>query len=308
MRANTLSGKYSAASHSSACGRSSLATKSRTVSRSASCSAVKCICRVPPWAAPDVNSVTASAEPGWQPTMVAMPPRRSALLWLLSGAGLTLSACSTAATSSPTPAPTTSPAASSTPTPLPPDHLTVTVLAAGVGTFALAAIPVADLRNNAAFNGAAAVVAHFVTHRSGRNLGSLDSVPVNLGPGETLDVTADCTDACNGATSVSVTVTIGSWPISIGAVFTTVPAAYSCHPCRAGHGYGDVRGPLAPPPGIASGRAGVGFAACRNRAGAIIGGGSEELVWPGGTSFTVDIPVVVSVAASACALGGSASW
>jgi hypothetical protein len=240
--------------------------------------------------------------------MVTMLPRRSALLWLLSGAALTLSACSSAATSSPTPRPTPSPAPSSSPTPLPPDRLTVTVLGAGVGTFALAAIPVAELRNNAAFHGAASVVAHFATHRSGRNLGSLASVPVNLGPGESLHVTADCTDACNGATSVSVTVTVGSWPIAVGAVFSTVPAAYSCHPCRAGHGYGDVRGTLSASSVITSGRAVVGFAACRNRAGAIIGGGSEELVWPGGTSFTVDIPVVVSAPPSACALGASAGW
>jgi hypothetical protein len=256
----------------------------------------------------DVNSVTALAEPGREPTMVVMLPRRSALLWLLSGVALTLSACSGATTSTPTPVPTSSPAPSSTPTPLPPDRLTVTVLAAGVGTFALAAIPVADLRNNAAFHGAASVVAHFVTHRSGRNLGSLDSVPVNLGPGETVAVTADCTDACNGATSVSVTLTVGSWPVSIGAVFATVPAAYSCHPCRAGHGYGDVKGTLVASSAIGSGRAVVGFAACRNRAGAIIGGGSEELVWPGGTSFAVDIPVVVSTPPSACSLAASAGW
>ena len=234
--------------------------------------------------------------------------RRSSLLCLLSSGALMLSACSGSPTSTRTPARTASPAPSSTPTPLPPDTLTVAVLAAGVGTFALAAIPVAELKNNAAFHGAASVVAHFVTHRSGRNLGSLDSVPVNLGPGEALAVTADCTDACNGATSVSVTVTVGGWPTSIGAVFTIGPAAYSCHPCRAGHGYGDARGTLTPGSAIASGSAVVGFAACRNRAGAILGGGSEELVWPGGTSLAVDIPVVISAPPASCALGASTGW
>ena len=240
--------------------------------------------------------------------MVAMLRGRSARFSLLCVVAMTLGACSGATTSNPTPTPAISAAPSSTPTSLPPDQLSVTVLAAGVGTFALAAIPVARLRNDAAFHGAASVVAHFVTHRSGRSLGSLDSVPVNLGPGEALDVTADCTDACNGATSVSVTVTTGSWPLSFGAVFATVPAAYSCHPCRAGHGYGDVRGTLAASTAIASGQAVVGFAACRNRAGMIIGGGSEELVWAGGSSFNVDIPVVVSAAPSACSLGASAAW
>ena len=74
------------------------------------------------------------------------------------------------------------------------------------GTFDLAAIPVANLKNDAKYHGAASVMVHFVTHRTGRTLGSLDSVAVNLGPGETLAVTADCTDACDGATSVTATV------------------------------------------------------------------------------------------------------
>jgi hypothetical protein len=91
-------------------------------------------------------------------------------------------------------------------------------------------------------------------------------------------------------------------------VFKTLPGAYSCHPCRAGHGYGVVRGTLAASSAIASGRVVVGFAACRNRAGAIVGGGSEELAWPGGTSLAVDIPVVVNTAPSACAVGASAGW
>jgi hypothetical protein len=234
--------------------------------------------------------------------------RRSSLLCLVSTGALTLSACSGSPAATRTPMQTASPAPSSTPTPLPPDTLTVAVLAAGVGTFALAAIPVAELKNKAAFHGAASVIAHFVTHRSGRTLGSVDSVPVNLGPGETLAVTADCTDACNGATSVSVTVSVGSWPTTIGPVFTTGPASYSCHPCRAGHGYGDAKRTLAPSPAIASGSAVVGFAVCRNRAGVILGGGSEELVWPGGTSLAVDIPVVVNAPPASCTLGASTGW
>src|SRR4029077_19886253 len=119
---------------------------------------------------------------------------------------------------------------------------------------------------------------------------------------------ADCTDACDGATSVSVTVTVGSWPISIGPVFKTLPGAYSCHPCRAGHGYGVVRGALAASSAIASGQVVVGFAACRDRAGAIVGGGSEELACPGGSSLAGDIPVAVTPALGSCAGGASASW
>ena len=38
-------------------------------------------------------------------------------------------------------------------------------------------------------------------------------------------MTGDCTDACNGATSVVATVTVGSWPTDIGPIFTTASGA-----------------------------------------------------------------------------------
>jgi hypothetical protein len=237
-----------------------------------------------------------------------MSTRAPLLVCLTSAGALMVAGCG--GTSSPTATPTTSPTPSPTPsaTPLPPDTLTVAVLATGVGTFDLAAIPVANLKNSASYHGAASVVAHFVTHRSGRSLGSLESVPVNLAPGETLAVTADCTDACNGATSVSVTVTVGSWPTSIGAVFPTAAAAYSCAPCHSGHGFGEVKGTLQPSSPLASGDPVVGFAVCRNKAGAILGGGSEQFVWQAATSLLVDVPVVLNAAPSSCALGASTGW
>ncbi len=238
------------------------------------------------------------------------PPRcRSSLLCVVGIVVVMMSACSgMTSTPTPTPSATASPAPSPTETPLPPDTLSIAVLATGVGTFDLAAIPVADLRNNAAFHGAASVVAHFTTHRAGRTLGSLELVPVNLGPGERLAVTADCTDACNGATSVSVAVTVVSWPTSIGAVFATTPAAYACQPCRPTHGFGDARGTLTPSPAIAPGSAVVAFATCRDRAGAILGGGSQEVVWQAGGTLAVDVPVVVNAPPGSCALGASTGW
>lgn len=237
-----------------------------------------------------------------------MSKRAPLLVCLTSAGALMLAACG--GESSPTATPTTSPTPSPTPstTPLPPDTLTVAVLATGVGTFDLAAIPVANLKNNASYHGAASVVAHFVTHRSGGSLGSLESVPVNLAPGETLAVTADCTDACNGATSVSVTLTVGSWPTSIGAVFTTAAAAYSCAPCHSGHGFGEVKGTLQPSSSLASGDPVVGFAICRNKAGAILGGGSEQFVWQDATSLSVDVPVVLNAAPNSCVLSASTGW
>jgi hypothetical protein len=114
-----------------------------------------------------------------------MPRTRSPVLWLAGVTLMLLSACSGAATPTTTPSALPTPQATPTPspTPLPPDTMAVGVLGIGIGTFDLAAIPVASLRNDARFHGAASVVVHFVTRRSGRTLGSLDSVPVNLGPG-----------------------------------------------------------------------------------------------------------------------------
>jgi hypothetical protein len=238
-----------------------------------------------------------------------MGHRRCTPLWVACAA-LALSACSSTSGPSPRPSVTPSSTAAATPTatPLPPDTMTVSVVSVGVGTFDLAAIPVATLRNNARFHGAASVKVHFVTHRSDRNLGSLDSVAINLAPGQTLAVTADCTDACDGATGVSATVTVASWPTGIGAVFTTINAAYSCGPCHAGHGYGNVRGTLTPSSTIGSGSAVVGFAVCHNAAGVILGGGSEQFVWPGGASLAVVVPVIVNSTPATCSLGASTGW
>jgi hypothetical protein len=186
--------------------------------------------------------------------------------------------------------------------------MSVGVLGIGIGTFDLAAIPVAKLKNEAKFHGAASVVVHFVTHRSGRTLGSLDSVAVNLGPGETLAVTGDCTDACNGATSVAATVTVGSWPTSIGPIFTTAPARYACQPCHSAHGYGDVRATLTPSSAVVAGVAVVGFAVCENSAGVILGGGSEQFVWQAGSTLSADVPVVLNAAPASCSIGASTGW
>ena len=120
-----------------------------------------------------------------------MPQRPASLMWLAGLAAVALSACSGTTAPSPTATPSASGTAdpTPTPTPLPPDTMTVGVLAVGIGTFDLAAIPVAELKNDAKFHGAAAVVVHFVTSRAGRTLGSLESASVNLAPGETLAVT-----------------------------------------------------------------------------------------------------------------------
>jgi hypothetical protein len=230
----------------------------------------------------------------------------SPMLWLVGLAAVLLSACSGASTPTPTTSPTPTPSPS--PTALPPDTMAVGVLGLGVGTFDLAAFPVASLKNEATYHGALGVKVHFVTHKGGKTLGSLDSVAVNLGPGETLAVSADCTDACNGATSVVATVTVGSWSTSIGPIFTTKSAAYSCQPCHSAHGYGNVTGTLTPSSAVSSGEAVAGFAVCENKAGAILGGGFEEFIWQSGSTLSANVPVVLNAAPSSCALGASTGW
>jgi hypothetical protein len=231
---------------------------------------------------------------------------RSPLLWIVGVTAVLVSACSVSP--APTPRASRTPTPAPSPTPLPPDTMSVALLGLGIGTFDLAAFPVASLKNDAKYHGALGVKVHFVTHRNGRTLGSLDSAAVNLAPGETLAVSGDCTDACNGATSVVATVAVGSWSTSIGPIFTTEPAAYSCNPCHSAHGYGNVTGTLTPSSTVASGEAVAGFAVCENKAGVILGGGFEEFIWQAAPSLSANVPVILNASPSSCALGASTGW
>ena len=180
--------------------------------------------------------------------------------------------------------------------------------ATGVGSFDLATIPVAVLHNAASRHGAAMVVVHFVTHRSnGGTLGSLDSVPVNLGPGETLAVTGDCTDACVDASGTAATVSVGAWVSKPGVALAAGPTAYRCSNCGSGHGHGDTMGAISASH-LGDGAAVVVFASCVGADGSIVGGGSQEIVWPGGTALTVNVPVLVNSPPASCQLGASTGW
>jgi hypothetical protein len=205
--------------------------------------------------------------------------------------------------STPTPTPTPRP----TPTPTP-DSESVSVVATGVGTYLLAAIPVAVIHNDAHAHATTGVIVHFTTHRgNGAPLGSLDAVPVNLLAGETLAVAANCTDACNNAAGADATVTIGHWLDTGGISVTAAGATYQCGTCRGGHGYGHVNGTLTAA-GLASNAAVVAFAVCRDAGGAILGGGVSHLVWPGGASFAIEVSVVINDTPAACELGASTGW
>ena len=230
-----------------------------------------------------------------------------------AAAGLALLVAGCGSPSGPSPSPRTSHPPSPTPSPSPapgPDTETVTVTASGVGAWQLVAIPVALLRNDAHRHGAEEVVVHFTTHSPSGATGSLSSTAVDLAPGETLPVAADCTDGCNNATSTDVSVSVGLWTPAVGPSFSAGPAAYACGSgaCGGGHGQGSATAPVTATSSLAEGVAVAAFAACTNAAGAIVGAGVTTTSWPGGTTATVKVPVIVNSAPAACSVGASTSW
>lgn len=228
-----------------------------------------------------------------------------------AGLALLLAACGTpSATTTPTASPhRPTPSPSPSPTPQP-DTETVTVTATGVGAWQLVAIPVAILHNDAQRHGAEQVVVHFTTHSPGGRTGSLTSAAVNIAPGETLPVAADCTDGCNGATSTDAAVSIGQWTPSVGPVFAAGAAAYECGTgaCRGGHGEGSATASLTTRSAVAADAPLVAFAACTGAGGAIVGAGVTETSWPGGGAATVRVPVIVNASPAACSVGASTGW
>lgn len=235
-----------------------------------------------------------------------MQPRRLVGTGCAAAAASLLAACGSTATPKTTPTPV-----AQTPTPAPvADNQTVSVVTTGVGAWQLVAIPVAVLHNNAARHGAAAVVVHFTTHGAGgQTLGSLDSQAVNLAPGATVPVAADCTDGCNDATQTDVTVSVGNWTTSTGPSVTTAAGAYQCNTgaCGGGHAQGTVSGTLTASH-VAADTSIVAFAVCTDGGGGVVGAGVTQTVWRGGATGAVHVPVIVNSAPAGCQLGASAGW
>ena len=233
---------------------------------------------------------------------------------LITGAlALTLMGCAGASTTpSPTRHPSTSatptPAATPTPSPSPSasaDNQQVSVTSSGVGDYDLQAYPVAVLDNLATGHTANGVVAQFSV-KSPSGSFSLDSVPVSLAPAQTLAVAALCTDSCQGATGVTVTVTVGSWSAGGASSLTASSASYACgSPCAGGHGYeGDASGTMSGD--VSPGSLVNYFAACFSSSGAIVGGGWRQTVWIGSSSsISVSVPVLVTAQPASCQLYAS---
>ncbi|MHB8717999.1 MAG: hypothetical protein ACYDAC_03780 [Candidatus Dormibacteria bacterium] len=200
--------------------------------------------------------------------------------------------------------PTTAARPSATPS-LPPDVHTVGVMATGVGAFDLVAVPVAVLHSQATRDVATGVVVHFTTSRGGRAQFSLDSEPVELFGGQSLIVTANCTDTCQGADGVAATVTVAAWSTPLGTPIGVDPATYTCAGSCTGHGYGDATATIRGT-GVAAGTTVDLFAACTAAGGAIVGGGQRAVIWSQtGVDERLDVPVILSAQPASCSIAAS---
>lgn len=206
-------------------------------------------------------------------------------------AAVVVSACGSPAVPTPTPTPT--PTAAPTPTPTPaPDIQRVDVVSKGIGVYQAVVVPVAVLHNAAARTGVSGLIVHFVPTRGGRALTPLDSPAVTLYPGETLAVTADCTDTCNSTGTapdpdgLRVTVAAGTWTPLPGNALTAAAAGFACKSgCGGGHGQWDV-GITIGSPELSQGTRVDLFTWCTDAGGVVLGGNPPSVVlWPqpGGT-------------------------
>ena len=205
-------------------------------------------------------------------------------------------------TPSPPPPPRVTATAAATPSSMGSDTEQVEVMTKGVGDYDLQAIPVALIRNAAVSHTALSVVAHFSVHHPGGSY-DLDAAPVSLAPGQTLAVAALCTEACQGASSVGVSVSVGAWGPASASSFGAVPGGWACgSPCAGSGGFeGDATGTLGA--NVQAGAQVDLFASCTTAGGVIVGGGLTVRIWPGlGAPVLVSVPVLVTRQPSACTI------
>jgi hypothetical protein len=180
----------------------------------------------------------------------------------------------------------------------------VTIVNSGYGAYDLQVYPIAVLHNLASAHTASQVIVSFTVKLSSGSY-QLSAEPVSLAPGETLGVTALCTESCDGATGVQAAAQVGSWVAGGRSVITAGTASWSCGtPCPGSRGYqGDVTGTLSGevPAGML-----VGFSAvCVNSGGTIVGGGLLNSVWPDSSTASASVPTLVTTQPASCQLYGT---
>jgi hypothetical protein len=234
---------------------------------------------------------------------------------MLAAVAVGLGACGSPAV--PTPLPTPPPTATPTPTPTPtpaPDVQRVDVVSKGIGVYQAVVVPVAVLHNAASRTGVSGLIVHFVLTRGGRALTPLDSPAVTLYPGETLAVTADCTDTCNSTGTapdpdgLRVTVAAGTWAPLPGSALTAAAAGFVCvSGCGGGHGQWDVAITIGSPE-LSQGTRVDLFTWCTNAAGVVLGGNPPSIVlWPeAGGTLSLTLHAILSAPPRTCHVAASA--
>ena len=238
---------------------------------------------------------------------------RPLLLGALAAAAV---ACGSSPTVTPTPTPTPShtPTPTAQPTPTAPDNQSVDVVSSGFGVYQAVVVPVAVLHNAASRTGVSGVSVHFAPSRGGVALPALDSPAVTLYPGETLAVTADCTDACNntGTTrdpdGLKVSVVGGTWKALPGSPLASSAVSFACKSgCGGGHGQWDVAATVGSPE-LSAGTPVDVFTWCTNAAGTLVGANPPSVVqWPqAGGTLTLTLHAILTAPPAACNVGASA--
>jgi hypothetical protein len=238
---------------------------------------------------------------------------RSSLVCLLAAVAVALGGCGSTPVTTPTPTAPSTPRPPPTPTPVP-DTERVDVVSVGLGVYQAVVVPVAVLHNAAARTGVSGVVVHFVPTRGGAALTALASPAVTLYPGQTLAVTADCTDTCNNVGTapdpdgVTFTIGAGTWAPLPGAAVTAAVVSFACKSgCRGGHGQWDVSASVGSPDLVQGTRVDL-FAWCTNAAGAILGGNTPSVVvWPqSGGTLSLTLHAILRAPPAACHAGATA--
>jgi hypothetical protein len=153
--------------------------------------------------------------------------------------------------------------------------------------------PVAVVVNQARYHTALGVSVTFTTKTaSGSTNPPLSSVLVNLAPGQTMALAADCTRGCPGTVSATATVQVSSYAPAAASAFAIVPVAGTLATDVGGTpGVGDVTGTLTDPLFTAAMPI-AASAVCFGPDQGILGGGMVTTLWG---SAAADPNISVSV-------------
>jgi hypothetical protein len=173
-----------------------------------------------------------------------------------------------------------------------------------VGTYQLITVPVALVHNDSTTQAAVGVIVSLVPYRGSRALDTIEAPAMNLAPGAVLAVTGNCTDTCTGADHTEASVTVTRWadPAAVREVTVSGTATSG----TGGQGQGDATATISAT-GVLSGALINAFAACYAGNGLIVGGGSTQVVWTGGSSESIDVSVIVAQGATHCDVYASLS-